>query len=153
MGELGMVRGIEHVGITVPSIEEATVFFAAAFGAEVLYDMAGRPAAEFDDEADRDGQAHLGTRPGVRWAGSRMLRLANGPAIELFEYDTRDSVQRRPRATSGCSTSRCWSRTSMPSASGSSRLAARRSKGRRCCPARRRARTTSGCTRGRHGVG
>jgi catechol 2,3-dioxygenase-like lactoylglutathione lyase family enzyme len=88
------IRGIDHIGITVPDIERATEFLVAAFGAEVLYDMAGRPASERNDEADRDSQARLGTRAGTRWAGSRMLRLANGPGIELFEYD--DPQQRDP---------------------------------------------------------
>lgn len=31
------VRGIDHIGITVPDIEKATLFFERAFGAQVLY--------------------------------------------------------------------------------------------------------------------
>lgn len=80
------VRGIEHVGITVPDLEEATVFLVAALGAEVLYDLPAPDAGAFDEEADRRSQAQLGTRPGVRWLGSRMLRVGEGPSIELFEY-------------------------------------------------------------------
>ena len=37
------VRAIEHVGITVPDLEEATRFFAEAFGAEMIYDMIDTP--------------------------------------------------------------------------------------------------------------
>jgi len=34
------VRAIDHVGVTVPDIEEAARFFAEALGAEPLYEMA-----------------------------------------------------------------------------------------------------------------
>ena len=37
------VRAIEHVGLTVPDLEEATTFFAEAFGAVKLYDMIDEP--------------------------------------------------------------------------------------------------------------
>ena len=33
------VRGVDHVGVTVPDIDEASRFFARAFGAEILYDL------------------------------------------------------------------------------------------------------------------
>jgi catechol 2,3-dioxygenase-like lactoylglutathione lyase family enzyme len=33
------VRGIDHVGITVPSIPEASAFLTEALGAEVVFDM------------------------------------------------------------------------------------------------------------------
>ncbi len=83
---MSSARGIEHIGITVPDIEEATAFLVAALDAEILYDMQGPSAETVDEEADRRSQAQLGTRPGTRWIGSRMLRLGDGPSIELFEY-------------------------------------------------------------------
>ncbi|GMA55222.1 hypothetical protein GCM10025857_65790 [Alicyclobacillus contaminans] len=33
-----ITRGIDHVGVTVPDIEEATDFFKKALGAKVAYD-------------------------------------------------------------------------------------------------------------------
>ena len=39
----GVVRAIEHIGITVPDIEEASAFLEKAFGAEVIYDMKPDP--------------------------------------------------------------------------------------------------------------
>lgn len=80
------IRGIEHVGITVPDLEAATAFLVSALGAEVLYDLPAPSAEAFDEEADRRSQAQLGTQPRTRWLGSRMLRLGDGPSIELFEY-------------------------------------------------------------------
>jgi catechol 2,3-dioxygenase-like lactoylglutathione lyase family enzyme len=89
------VRGIEHVGITVPDVDAATEFLVAAFDADVLFDMAGG-AEVLDEQTDRDNQARLGTRPGTRWVCSRLLCIGDGPGIELFEYADDD---RRPPAT------------------------------------------------------
>jgi catechol 2,3-dioxygenase-like lactoylglutathione lyase family enzyme len=91
------VRAIDHVGITVPSIEEASAFLVAAFGAEVVFDM--QPSAPSDSTAPApDDQARLGVRPGVRWRSSRLLRLGEGASIELFEYE--DAGQRTPPTVS-----------------------------------------------------
>jgi catechol 2,3-dioxygenase-like lactoylglutathione lyase family enzyme len=87
-----VARGIEHVGITVPDVEAAARFLIDAFGAEVLYDM---PAPErAPDDPYPDEQARLGTRPGARWITTKVLRLGDGPGIELFEYA--DDEQRPP---------------------------------------------------------
>jgi catechol 2,3-dioxygenase-like lactoylglutathione lyase family enzyme len=74
------VRAIEHVGITVPDMEAATRFFVEAFGAEKLYDMLDAPLGGPEVEAG------LGIPPGAVIASIRMLRLGNGPNLELFSY-------------------------------------------------------------------
>ena len=83
------VRAIDHVGLTVPDIEAATEFLVAAFGAEVVYDMA--PVAATADapaaDATPSDQARLGIRPAARWRSSRLLRLGDGASIELFDYE------------------------------------------------------------------
>jgi len=77
---VSIVRAVEHIGITVPDMEQATTFFAEAFGAEKLYDMLdeplGGPAVE----------AGLGIPQGAVIQVIRMLRLGNGPNLELFTY-------------------------------------------------------------------
>jgi catechol 2,3-dioxygenase-like lactoylglutathione lyase family enzyme len=90
------VRGIEHVGVTVPDIEEATQFLVDAFGAEVLYDL--RPSKPPDAASSARDEALLGVRPGTLWLWSRVLRLGGGPAVELFEYA--DEGQRPPATAS-----------------------------------------------------
>ena len=37
------VRAVEHIGLTVPDLEQATTFFAEAFGAQKRYDMFDEP--------------------------------------------------------------------------------------------------------------
>ncbi|MDT7576073.1 MAG: hypothetical protein QOH17_2406 [Pseudonocardiales bacterium] len=74
------VRAIEHVGMTVPDLEQATTFFADAFGAVKLYDMIDQPLS---GPAIESG---LGVPQGATIEAIRMLRLGNGPNLELFTY-------------------------------------------------------------------
>jgi catechol 2,3-dioxygenase-like lactoylglutathione lyase family enzyme len=75
-------RGVEHVGLTVPDIEQATAFFAAALGAETIYDLIGK-----DDDAVGPGlDGMLGVDPKARITALRMLRLGESAGLELFEY-------------------------------------------------------------------
>ena len=90
-------RAIDHVGIGVPSVEDAVRFFEQAFGAQVLYRMESHRPAESEDELAGE-RARLGTRPGARWVRSVLLRLGEGASIELFEYA--DEGQRPPPTAS-----------------------------------------------------
>ncbi|RJK94280.1 VOC family protein [Vallicoccus soli] len=76
-------RGIDHVGLTVPDLDAATRFFVEAFGAEVIYDteMRGRGPV-----SGPGVEARLGVPPGTVQVAIRMVRLPDGPGIELFEY-------------------------------------------------------------------
>ncbi len=84
--------GIEHVGITVPSIAEATAYFEAAFGAEVMFDLIpvdsepARRKQALEALGSVDLAAMLGVPAGTRLNGMRHLALQDGPVIELFEY-------------------------------------------------------------------
>ena len=82
------VRAIEHIGITVPDLEQATVFFAEAFGAEHVYDMIDAPLS---GPAIESG---LGVPAGATIKAIRMLRLGEGPNLELFVYS--GTEQREP---------------------------------------------------------
>jgi catechol 2,3-dioxygenase-like lactoylglutathione lyase family enzyme len=82
-----VVKGIEHIGITVPNVDEATRYFAEAFGAELLYDTHPRGSEPF---RGRELQTLVGVPAGTELITFRMLRLPDGPSIELFEYSTPD---------------------------------------------------------------
>ena len=80
-----VVRAIDHVGITVPDLEEGARFFREAFGAETIFAMAThRDTSKAEILAEE--QAKLGTRSTARWTSTLVLRLGDGPSIELFEY-------------------------------------------------------------------
>ena len=78
------VKGIEHVGITVPAIEAAERFFHEAFGAETLYALIEKGGKAQDGAEMHDKN---GLEPGTRIVAMRMMRLANGANIELFEVE------------------------------------------------------------------
>ncbi len=76
-------RGIDHIGVTVPNIDQATTFFVEALGAQVLYDTLPR------EEGPRSGHQldqRLGVPEGTEQIAIRMLMLAHGPGLELFEF-------------------------------------------------------------------
>ncbi|MFF4665768.1 VOC family protein [Streptomyces sp. NPDC001282] len=78
------VRGIDHIGVTVPDLETATLFLTRAFGAVVRYDTLRR------HEGPRGGpdvERRLGVPAGTQQLAVRMLALpGEGPGIELFEF-------------------------------------------------------------------
>lgn len=90
-------RGVDHVGIGVPDVAEATRFFEEAFGAQVLFRTESH-RWDAGEEVLAGERARLGTRPGARWIRSVHLRLGDGAAIELFEYE--DEEKRSPPTAS-----------------------------------------------------
>lgn len=76
------LAGLEHVGLTVPDIDEATRFFAAVLGAETLYDI-----GPFADASDWMAN-HLAPAKGAHIYRMRVLKIANGPVLELIQFTT-----------------------------------------------------------------
>jgi catechol 2,3-dioxygenase-like lactoylglutathione lyase family enzyme len=100
--ELPGLRGVDHIGVTVPDIEQATVFFVDVLGCELLYE---REPPRDDSPRDR-----LGVPAGSRIQAVPFLRCANGANIELFDSPHPTSARSsRDRAMSGYST---WQSTS-----------------------------------------
>jgi catechol 2,3-dioxygenase-like lactoylglutathione lyase family enzyme len=85
------LAGVEHIGLTVPNLDEATRFFSDLLGAETLYDVG--PFESPDDWM----AAHLAVHPRARINKLRVLRVANGPVLELFEFTSPDQNTALPR--------------------------------------------------------
>ena len=85
------LKGIEHVGLTVPDMEVATAFFRDVLGAEVLYDI-----GPFES-ADEWMAQHLAVHPRARINKLRVLKVAHGPVLELFEFTAPDQRTAPPR--------------------------------------------------------
>ena len=83
------LRGVDHIGITVPNMEQATAFFVDVLGCELLYE---REPPEDDTPRDR-----LGVPADSRIQAVRFLRCANGANIELFEFYSPDQREESPR--------------------------------------------------------
>jgi catechol 2,3-dioxygenase-like lactoylglutathione lyase family enzyme len=82
MSERKPIRGMDHVGITVPDLDAASRFFADAFDAKPLYDNIKRTDPPL---AGSKAEAMLGVLPGTVLVTMRMMQLGSGPGIELFE--------------------------------------------------------------------
>ncbi|MFT8950322.1 MAG: VOC family protein [Liquorilactobacillus hordei] len=85
MQKFGEILGINHLGITVPSIKQATNFFKEAFGAKVAY-----LGIEKEDEPRKGAKVEhqLGLSQGAKIIGQEMIVIGNGPGIELFEIES-----------------------------------------------------------------
>ena len=76
------IRGIDHIGVFVPNIEEGKAFFIAAFGAQLIYHSLS------PDQPPEEGEnlvRNTGIAPGSVMRAQCMLKLGRGPDIEMFE--------------------------------------------------------------------
>src|SRR6184192_3313282 len=87
---LPTMHGIEHVGLTVPNLDEATEFFVQVFGCEVVYTMG--PFLYEENWFDLNPEFLPQTRHTIR-----ALRCRNGAHIELFEFSAPDQRKQMPR--------------------------------------------------------
>jgi catechol 2,3-dioxygenase-like lactoylglutathione lyase family enzyme len=85
------LTGVEHIGLTVPNIDTATRFFADVIGAETLYDIG--PFESADDWM----ASHLAVHPRSRINKLRVIKVSNGPVLELFEFTAPDQRTQMPR--------------------------------------------------------
>jgi catechol 2,3-dioxygenase-like lactoylglutathione lyase family enzyme len=85
------VRGMHHIGITVPDIEQGIKFFEDVFGATTVF-----RTGPFDVD-DAFMKNKLGAAPQSRIRDLVFLRVGDGTSVELFEYkgDDKDAGFRR----------------------------------------------------------
>ena len=82
MSGLPGLRGVEHVGLTVPDLDAAERFLVDVLGARMVFDGGAI--------ADEDTMVRvLGANPGDS-ARYRFFRLGHGLNLEVFEYRTED---------------------------------------------------------------
>ncbi|EPR76364.1 hypothetical protein ADILRU_1309 [Leifsonia rubra CMS 76R] len=85
------MRGMDHIGLTVPDLDEAERFFVDVLGADLIYTLGTK-------QADDDWmQVTLGVHPRTVIREIRFLRLGNGSNLELFKYDSADGQVDQPR--------------------------------------------------------
>ncbi|KAF1366290.1 VOC family protein [Yokenella regensburgei] len=82
--------GINDMGITVPDLQQATEFLQNALDAKFVYD------GLTDSDSPREGadtERLLGLTEGSMIIKQRLLRIGNGPNLELFEIVSREQAQ------------------------------------------------------------
>ncbi|ANG91899.1 VOC family protein [Enterobacteriaceae bacterium 155047] len=85
-----VTRGINHVGLTVPDLQQATEFLQAALDAKFVYDGL---TCDDDPLKGADAERQLGLTSGSMMIKQRLLRIGNGPNVELFEFISKDQVK------------------------------------------------------------
>lgn len=85
------LRGTDHIGFTVPDIEEADRFLIDMLGCEHIYTLGPK-------QADDDWMAvHLGVHPRTVIRDIRFYRLGSGANFEVFLYESADGQAAQPR--------------------------------------------------------
>lgn len=85
------LRGAEHLGFTVPDLEEAHRFFVDVIGCTHVYTL---PAMRRDDDWM---QEHLNVDPRSVVREIRFYRSGHGPNFEVFEYEPSADQRPQPR--------------------------------------------------------
>ena len=85
------LRGVDHLGVTVPDLNEAERFFVDVLGAIPIYTLGAK-------QSDDDWMlSHLGVHPRTVISEIRFYRLGNGMNFELFKYDAADGQAEEPK--------------------------------------------------------
>jgi catechol 2,3-dioxygenase-like lactoylglutathione lyase family enzyme len=85
-------RGTDHVGITVPNLDEAIDFFCKVIGCELVY-----CAPSFGDDEGTFMKDQLNVHPRARIRRMAFLRCGNNSNYEVFEYEAPDQASAVPR--------------------------------------------------------
>jgi glyoxylase I family protein len=93
MPEQGLpgLRGTEHIGFTVPDLDEAERFFVDVIGCELVYRLG--PFVHDDDWMAE----HLNVHPRTVMRELRFFRCGHGPNFEIFEFEPADEQRDQPR--------------------------------------------------------
>lgn len=90
-GGIPTVRNVDHIGITIPDLDEAINFFMEILGGELLFRMDG-----IEDATGDWMSVHLNVHPRASMKVA-MVRLGPTTNVELFEYDAPDQNKDIPR--------------------------------------------------------
>ncbi len=85
------LRGTDHIGFTVPNLQEAVDFFVDVIGCEPFYDL-----GPFSSDGDWM-QTHLNVHPRAVMKRLKFLRCKSGTNFEIFEYQAPDQNRQQPK--------------------------------------------------------
>lgn len=89
---LPTMRGVNHIGLTVPDIAAATTFFTDVLGCQAVTEF-----GPFRDDEGTFMQDLLGVNPRAVINHIGLIRCGTGSNIELFDYDAPDQQTVSPR--------------------------------------------------------
>lgn len=88
------LRRLDHIGLTVPDLDEAHRFFVDVLGCEFLYSL-GPLVGDGDDWM----VTHLNVHPDAVMVENRWFRCGNQAVFEVFHYASPDQREAMPRNT------------------------------------------------------
>lgn len=86
------LRGTDHIGFTVPDLEQADEFFTDVIGCERVYSLG--PFRSDDSDWMRE---HLAVHPRTVMRKLNFYRCGFGTNFEVFEYEPADEQRPQPR--------------------------------------------------------
>ncbi len=87
----GVLR-VDHVGVTVPDLDQAHAFFTEVLGCVFMYEL-----GPFQDPAGTWMSDHLGVEPAAVMRRLRFYRLGAQAIFEIFEYQAPHQRRQPPR--------------------------------------------------------
>lgn len=91
MAPLPGLRGTEHIGFTVPDLDEAQRFFVDIIGCEFVYSLG--PFQRDDDWM----RTNMNVDPRSVMRELRFFRCGHGPNFEIFQWEPADGQTPQPR--------------------------------------------------------
>ncbi|WP_448004313.1 VOC family protein [Agromyces bauzanensis] len=85
------LRGTDHIGFTVPDLEEAHRFLVDVIGCEYVYTL-----GPFEREDDWMSE-HMNVHPRSVMRELRFYRCEYGPNLEVFQWEPADEQRDQPR--------------------------------------------------------
>jgi len=85
------IRRLDHIGFTVPDLDEAHTFLVDVLGCEYLYSLG---PFRSDDNWMRD---HLAVHPRAEVVENRFFRCGDQAVFEVFQYSSPDQRDAIPR--------------------------------------------------------
>jgi catechol 2,3-dioxygenase-like lactoylglutathione lyase family enzyme len=86
------LRGVDHIGFTVPDLEQATRFLVDVLGCEYLYSLGPFEHPESDWMAE-----HLGVHPRAVMRRNSFFRCGDQVIFEVFDYEAPERATVPPR--------------------------------------------------------
>lgn len=85
------LRGLDHIGLTVPNLEEATQFLIDVIGCEYMYTL-----GPFHSEEDWMSE-HLNVHPRAVMQELHFFRCGGQAVFEVFQYSATDQKEIPPK--------------------------------------------------------
>jgi len=86
------LRGTEHIGFTVPDLDQAERFFVDVIGCELVYSLG--PFRHGEDDWMLE---HLNVHPRTIMRELRFFRCKQGPNFEIFQFEPAEPAASQPK--------------------------------------------------------